>query len=371
MADKVTFLQFGTGKFIKGYFDWMLSKIDANVEVFAAYFTPKQQYIELKNNNCKYNVILKDTESTQIDTVKVIKDVFFVKDKKVMLELVHNTNFIVSNTTEKGILSKDNKNESYPFILTSFLYEKFKVQNNQKTVIIPLELVFNNGNFLKKSVLNLAQKHFGNSFREWVIKTCEFVNILVDCIVVKESNLNIEREKYYAFYSSHNRLLETLFSKKNLNIYFTQDIDKIAQIKIRVLNGIHTFLATTAFLEGKSTVYECFLDTNYANLIDEMFYNEILPTIDYDKNFVEDFYIKTINRFKNPYIEHYLKDIAENTYEKFYERITKTIIDYEKIYKKKPKILMKAFYNLKKMYPNNDNVNSFERYIESFVNEKS
>jgi tagaturonate reductase len=371
MVNKVTFLQFGTGKFIKAYFDWMLSKIDSDIEVFATYFTSKQQYIELKNNNCEYNVILKDKDSVQIDTVKVIKDVFFVKDAETMLELTHNTNFIVSNTTEKGILSKDNEKESYPFILTSFLYEKFKIHNDQTITIVPLELIFNNGDFLKKSVLNLAQKYFENSFREWVIKTCEFVNTLVDCIVVKENNLNIEREKYYAFYSSHNSLLETLFSEKNLNIYFTQDIDKIAQIKIRVLNGIHTFLATTAFLEGKSTVYECLLDKNYANLIDEIFYNEILPTIDYDKHFAEDFYIKTINRFKNPHIEHYLKDIAENTYEKFYERIAKTIIDYEKIYNKKPKILMKAFYNLKKMYPNNDNVNSFERYIESFANEKS
>lgn len=371
MADKVSFLQFGTGKFIKGYFDWMLSKINMDIEVFAAYFTPKEQYTALKNNNCKYSVILKDKESTQIDTVNVIKDIFFVKDTKIMLKLVQNVNFIVSNTTEKGILSKDSEKESYPFLLTSFLYEKYKIQNNQKIVIIPLELILNNGNLLKTNVLNLAQEYFDSSFRTWIINTCEFVNTLVDCIVVKESNLNIEREKYYAFYANNNSLLETLFSKKNLNIYYTQDIDKIAQIKIRVLNGIHTFLALTAFLEGKSTVYECFLDKDYTNLINEMFYSEILPTIDYDKHFVEDFYIKTTNRFKNPHIEHYLKDIAQNSYEKFYERIAKTIIDYEKLYNKKPRILMKAFYNLKKMYPNNDNVNSFERYIESFANEKS
>lgn len=371
MANKVTFLQFGTGKFIKGYFDWILSKVDAEVEVFAAYSTPKQQYIDLKNNNCKYNVILKDIDSTQTDTIEVIKDIFFAKDTKTVLKLAHNANFIVSNTTEKGILSKDNEGESYPFILTSFLFEKFKLQNNQTTVIIPLELVLNNGDFLKKSVLKLAKEYFDNNFKAWILKTCEFVNTLVDCIVIKESNLNIEREKYYAFYSSKNSLLENLFSKKNLNIYFTQDINKIAQIKIRVLNGIHTFLAATAFLESKSTVYECFMDKNYASLIDEMFYSEILPTIDYDKCFVEDFYIKTLNRFKNHHIEHYLKDIAVNTYEKFYERIAKTIIDYEKLYNKKPQILMRAFYNLKKMYPNNDNLNSFERYIESFADEKS
>lgn len=368
MADKVTFLQFGTGKFIKGYFDWILSKLDANIEVFSTYFTTKQQYIDLKNSNCIYNVILKDSQSTQIDKIKVIKDIFFVKDKA-MFELAHKTNFIVSNTTEKGILSKDT--ESFPFILTSFLYEKFKVKNNHTTVIIPLELISNNGEFLKAIVLKLAQKYFELTFKDWVLKTCEFVNTLVDCIVVKESNLNIEREKYYAFYSSKNSLIETLFSKNNLNIYFTEDVDKIAQIKIKVLNGIHTFLATTAFLEGKSTVYECFLDKKYVKLINEMFYNEILPTIDYDKHFVENFYFETISRFKNPHIKHYLKDIAENTYEKFYERIAKTIIDYEKLYNKKPNILMKAFCNLKIMYPNNDNTHNFEKYIKSFANEKS
>ncbi|MGC8706933.1 MAG: hypothetical protein ACP5IH_05445 [Desulfurella sp.] len=363
MALKVTFLQFGTGKFIKGYFDWMLSKTDINSEVFAVYFTPKVQYTNLKNNKCIFNVTLKDINYTQTDNVSVIKDLFWAKDTKVIFELANSIDFIVSNTTEKGILDK----RGYPLLLTSFLYKKFELDNNKMLVIIPLELIPNNGEFLKQTILKIIDENYTDSFKFWVLRTCEFVNTIVDCIVTKESNLNIERERYYAFYVSKNSLLEKIFNNKGLNVYFTKDIDKIAQIKIKVLNGIHTFLVLTAYMEGKNTVYECFLDKHYINLINKLFYDEIFPTINYDKNFVEDFYLTVINRFKNPYIEHNLKDIALNTYEKFYQRIATTIVDYEKLYNQKPKILMKAFDNLKKMYP--DRVKSFENYIENFEHE--
>lgn len=367
MANRITILQFGIGKFIKGYFDWLLSKIATQTIVYGIYFTQKDQYINLKKNSCVFSVILKGRHKTQVDKVETIKDIFYIKNfQNLSKPLVQDIDIVVSNTTEKGILDKDAK-ESYPLWLMAFLFEKYKFNINKKITIIPLELINRNGQYLKERILDLAVDNYGLSFKKWVVDTCEFVDTIVDCIVTKEnSHLEIEREDYYALYLSKNSYLEKIFSNKNLNIYFTNDIDKISKIKIKVLNGIHTFLVCTAFLEGKKTVFDSICDEKYSHLIEMLFFDEILPTIDYDKKFIEDFYYQTLNRFKNPNITHNLEDIALNTYEKFYERLGKTILDYQSIFNKQPKILMLAFENLKKLYPDKENLRSFNKYMMEF-----
>ncbi len=366
MVNEVNILQFGVGKFIRGYFDWLLSKLNLPINICGIYFSPKKHYSELKANACVFNVILKGQTHTQIDTVTTLKDIFYAQDiNSVILE--KDFDIIVSNTTEKGLLNNNIK-ETYAYKLTAVLFEKYKLNPNaaKKIIILPLELVKKNGQFLKQQILDIAQNYYHSNFKDWVLNTCEFVNTLVDCIVTNQYNLDIEREDYYAFYLSNNSYLQSLFSKSNLNVFFTSDLEKIGEIKIKILNGIHTFLVCSAFLDGKKTVFEAISDKKYSLMIDELFFNEIMPTIKYDKDFVESFYTSTIQRLKNPNITHYLSDIALNTYEKFYERLGKTIVDYQILFNKKPRLLMQAFYNLKKLYPYKKNLNDFNDYIAEF-----
>ncbi len=367
MVTGLNVLQFGVGKFILGYFDWLLSKLDIPINIYGIYFSPKKRYSELKAHACLFNVILKGKTHTQIDTVTTLKDIFYAQNiNNTVLE--KDFDIIVSNTTEKGLLNKNIK-ESYAYKLTNVLFEKYKLNPNdkKKIIILPLELVKENGQYLKKHVLEIAQNYYHGNFKDWVFNTCEFVNTLVDCIVTHQyPNLDIEREDYYALYLSNNSNLQKLFLQSNLNVFFTNDIEKISEIKIKILNGIHTFLVCSAFLDGKKTVFEAISDKKYSLAIEELFFSEIMPTIKYDKDFVENFYVNTIQRLKNPNINHYLNDIALNTYEKFYERLGKTILDYQMLFNKKPNLLMQAFYNLKKIYPNKKNLNDFNNYISEF-----
>jgi tagaturonate reductase len=368
MVDKIVFLQFGTGRFIRGYFDWMLSKLTQNIEVIALQSTEQNRYKILKERNYKYKVFLKHKDA-YIDEVSVIKDVLPIyQDISLISKIEEKVDFIVSNTSEKGIQVNQNQIEqSYPFKLAYFLYNRYSLKLNDNITIVPLELVNNNGLFLKDKVLEISHIYYGENFANWVNKHCEFVNTVVDCIVDNEmENLDVERENYYAFFSTKNSKLENLFSDSKLNVVFNDNIEKIFEIKVKVLNGLHTFLVCTAYIEGENTVYEAVCDTKYKKMLDEVFFEEIIHTIDYDKSFVEDFYLKTIERFKNPALKHYLKDIAVNTYEKFFVRLGKTIVDYQVLFGKEPTLLNLAFNNLKKIYPNNANLEDFDKYYESF-----
>ena len=99
---------------------------------------------------------------------------------------------ILSNTTEVGIqLADDDINAappvSFPGKLLAFLYERFKAFKGSPTsgmVIVPTELITDNGNKLESIVLELAHRNnLEFKFFEWLENHNIFCNSLVDRIV--------------------------------------------------------------------------------------------------------------------------------------------------------------------------------------------
>ncbi|MBL7758515.1 MAG: altronate oxidoreductase, partial [Chitinophagaceae bacterium] len=99
---------------------------------------------------------------------------------------------VVSNTTEVGIvlvqeLVVDRVPESFPGKLLAFLYERFRVLGGSADtgmVIVPTELLADNGSRLRSIVLELAVfNQLGNDFIQWLTGANHFCNTLVDRIV--------------------------------------------------------------------------------------------------------------------------------------------------------------------------------------------
>ena len=95
---------------------------------------------------------------------------------------------IISNTTEAGIVYSENDkidnvlNVTYPGKLTKFLYERFlhfKGDNEKGLLILPVELIEENGTNLKKCVLNYIELwSLGDDFKNWVLENSYFSNTL-------------------------------------------------------------------------------------------------------------------------------------------------------------------------------------------------
>jgi tagaturonate reductase len=118
---------------------------------------------------------------------------------KRILECAHNPEMkiIISNTTEVGIqLVQDDINSeppvSFPGKLLAFLYERFKAFNGSKgsgMVIVPTELITDNGSKLESIVLELAHRNsLDYKFLEWLENNNVFCNSLVDRIVPGKPN---------------------------------------------------------------------------------------------------------------------------------------------------------------------------------------
>ena len=108
-----------------------------------------------------------------------------------ILECAHNQNMqvIISNTTEVGIqlVNEDIRKHppgSFPAKLLAFLYERFRAFSGSAhsgMVIIPTELISDNGRKLESIVLELAHLNsLEEEFIEWLENHNCFCNSLVE-----------------------------------------------------------------------------------------------------------------------------------------------------------------------------------------------
>lgn len=258
-----------------------------------------------------------------------------------ILECAHNPEMkiILSNTTEVGIqlVQEDVTSEppaSFPGKLLAFLLERFKAFNGSKEsgmVIVPTELITDNGSKLESIVLELA--HLNNldfKFIEWLENHNIFCNSLVDRIVPGKPNpgetrkiledLGYEDElmtmsevfRLWAI-EGNEKVKEVLsFSKADEGVIITSDITLFKELKLRILNGTHTFNCGTAFLCGFNITREAVNHPVYGAFTKELMHHEIAPAIPFtiDEKVKEDFANKVFERFSNPFIDHQWQSIT-------------------------------------------------------------
>jgi tagaturonate reductase len=242
---------------------------------------------------------------------------------------------ILSNTTEVGIalVEEDAVNDkpvSFPGRLLSFLLERYRVFGGSDAsgmVIIPTELIVDNGAKLKKIILTLAKlKKVPAACLQWLDEKNEFCNSLVDCIVpgklpaaeqeFAESKLGYTDElmimsepyRLWAIETSSERTKNILsFSACDQGIVLAPDINKFRELKLRLLNATHTLSCGLAHLSGFSTVKEAMRDETFVSYISALMHEEIIPLVAQNNISAEEanaFAQQVIDRFKNPYIEH-------------------------------------------------------------------
>lgn len=258
-----------------------------------------------------------------------------------ILECAHNAGMkiIFSNTTEVGIqLVPDDINSeppvSFPGKLLAFLYERFKAFNGSKEsgmVIVPTELITDNGSKLESIVLELAHSNdLDYTFIEWLENHNTFCNSLVDRIVPGRPGKNelqkLQTELGYTdelltmsevfrlwAIEGNEKVKEILsFCKTDEAVVITPDITLFKELKLRLLNGTHTFNCGTAFLSGFNITREAVLHPVYGAFTRNLMLSEIAPAIPYaiDKKVKEDFANSTFERFCNPFIDHHWQSIT-------------------------------------------------------------
>lgn len=253
---------------------------------------------------------------------------------------------VVSNTTEVGIQLNENEDltahppQSFPGKLTAFLYARWKAFNGSAEsgmVIVPTELVPDNGANLRRICLELARR--GNlepAFITWLENANHFCNSLVDRIVPGKPNA-ADQAAYQAQLGYEDDLLcvsevyrlwaieggeevkkvlsfdQVDSDEANaLGVIIKPDIDRYRELKLRLLNGTHSLTCGLNYLTGKNAVRESMKDPLAARFVAELMLEELAPSIPYaiDLETARAYGESVLDRFRNPFIEHKLLSIT-------------------------------------------------------------
>ena len=370
-------IQFGEGGFLRGFADWMIQKMTdcGAFEGKVVVVQPIEQGMcdRLSAQGCKYTHIIRGSEGVETSVIDVIsRCVKPYEDFESYLALadIPSMRFIISNTTESGIVFNENDTVdkapavSFPAKLTMLLKRRFDKGLNG-FIVLPCELIDRNGDNLKKCILAYADLFgFGEDFKAWVESENVFTNTLVDRINTgypkgEELNLGYEDNMVNTSEYFHLWVIETEydiekelpFSKANLNVIVTKDkLEMYRTRKVRILNGAHTSLVPYALLSGLDTVKSCMDDETMREHIRKCVFDEIIPTLDLPRDELVDYANNVLIRFSNPYIKHYLSSIALNSVSKFKVRVLPSILEYNKRFNKLPPTLTFAFAKLIEFY---------------------
>ena len=370
-------IQFGEGGFLRGFVDWMLQKVndssDFNGSVVVVQPIEQGMCDMLTAQNCVYTHIIRGVEGVDKTVVDVIsRCVKPYEDFGAYLALAENPNFrfVVSNTTESGIVYSDEDKltdappKTFPAKVTLLLKKRYEL-GLPGFVFLPCELIDRNGDNLKKCILKYADLwNLGDGFKAWVEGDNVFTNTLVDRINTgypkgEQLDLGYEDNMVNTSEFFHLWVIETdfdldrelPFSKADLNVIITPDkLEMYRTRKVRILNGAHTSLVPYALLSGFDTVKSCIDDKVMYEHIRKCVFDEIIPTLDLPADELDSYAKSVLERFGNPYIKHYLSSIALNSVSKFKVRVLPSILEYIKRYGKMPETLLFAFAKLIEFY---------------------
>ncbi|MDD5897988.1 MAG: tagaturonate reductase [Clostridia bacterium] len=362
----VRVLQFGEGNFLRAFVDYMIDianeKTDFNGSVVLVKPIPFGSLDLFHEQDCRYTVMLrglvdgKPVESSRkITSVSDAVDAYGEYEKYAAYARVDTLRFIVSNTTEAGIVLDESDRfelcppKSYPGKLTKFLFERaeaFDYAPDKGVIILPVELIDDNGIALKRCVKTLAGLwKLGDRFERWLDEACVFTSTLVDRIVTGyprgedtaiwdklgyEDRLLVTGEPFalWVIESEKDLSAELPLPQCGLPVIFTDNQKPYKQRKVRILNGAHTSFVPAAFQYGYDYVLDAMNDGLILNFMQKTLYDEVIPTLSLPKEDLLAFAEAVTGRFRNPYIKHALLSICLNSVSKWRARCMPSLLGY-------------------------------------------
>ena len=351
-------IQFGEGNFLRAFVDWIIynmnQKAEFNSSVVIVQPLENGMVNMLNEQDGLYHVNLQGLQNgKEVDSIQLIDVVsrglnpYTQYDEFLKLAENPDMRFVISNTTEAGIAFdpscklEDAPAKSYPGKLTQLLFHRFKFFNgamDKGLIILPCELIFDNGKVLKKCIDQYIELwNLGEDFKHWFDTACGVYCTLVDRIVPGyprdtidqildqiglDDKLVVKGEIFHLWVIEAPETVEKEFpaDRAGLNVLFVPSEKPYHDRKVTLLNGPHTVLSPVGYLAGLNTVKECCEDPVIGQFVKKVMYDELLETLDLPKEELIQFADAVMERFRNPFVKHFVTSIMLNSFPKFKTR---------------------------------------------------
>ncbi|MDB4916262.1 MAG: Mannitol dehydrogenase protein [Gemmatimonadetes bacterium] len=340
-------VQFGTGALLRGFVDDFLHRANAagtfNGRIVAIASTGSTRDKALSDQDGLYTLVVEGIErGERVQQSRVISSlsraISATENWAGVLKVARSPElqYVFSNTTEVGIVADaesgrdDMPPRSFPAKLTRFLYERataFDHVDEKGVIVIPCELIENNGTKLRQIVLDIAARwDLGDQFSAWIERAVPFCNTLVDRIVPGSPRADDAKrlrdlvgyddamltccEPYCLFAIEGDDVLRAKmpWTWVDAGIVVAPDIAPYRKRKVHLLNGAHSLIAPLALAMGCETVLDAMNTPAIAQFAHNAMLDEIAPTLNVEG--AAEFAEAVLDRFRNPFIRHALIDIT-------------------------------------------------------------
>ena len=273
---------------------------------------PMIGYVPVEKNNQKLIIAMSDS-NIRIVSLTVTEGGYFLDE---------NGDF---NLKHPDIIH-DINNPNIPKTVFGVIVSALK--NRKKNNIGPFtglscDNLMQNGNKLKQAITGIAKEQ-DLELSEWINQNCTFPNAMVDCIVPRTGeieidivrNLGIEDLAPVSHEDFRQWVIEDKFCKgrppwEKVGVQFSDNVHGYEDQKIRILNGGHQILANAAELLNIETVRDAMKNKMIVRLLEKIEKDEIIPHIKPVPGYTPlEYYELIASRFSNPSIQDTTRRVA-------------------------------------------------------------
>jgi tagaturonate reductase len=217
---------------------------------------------------------------------------------------------------------------SFPAKLLVLLLARFQA-GGRPLLFLPTELVSGNGRRLAAIVADLAAaSRQPDAFRAWLSQSVVFADTLVDRIVSEAIEPVGAVAEPYALWAIQRGNFTGPF--RHPAVRLVDDLEPVERLKIHILNLGHTVLADQWRRQGRAadeSVRAILHEPAMAQHLATLYADEVVPGFALRGMGAEAqrYVATTVERFRNPFLDHRLSDIAQNHDAKLKSRVANFI----------------------------------------------
>lgn len=229
---------------------------------------------------------------------------------------------------------------SAPGILVEALHRR-RERGLSPFTVLSCDNIPDNGHVVKNAVLGMAEKRAAE-LAAWIQQHVSFPGTMVDRIVpaaTEESLDEITRELGVADPCAISCepfiqwVIEDNFvaGRPQWEVAGVQMVDDVLpweQMKLRMLNGSHSFLAYLGYLAGFQHISDCMQDSAFREAAYRLIMNEQAPTLRITNVDLSRYAASLIERFANPALKHRTWQIAMDGSQKLPQRMLEGIREH-------------------------------------------
>ncbi|MCV0424793.1 MAG: mannitol dehydrogenase family protein [Roseibium sp.] len=357
-------LHIGFGAFAKAhtlvFHDEMLRHVEGNWGVVVARLNSgADELTELDHADCIYSVgEMSDTDLLLREVGAVVKTLHPMRDGvSALLSQISSPELavITLTITEKGYclsgdhldlehpgIDRDLRSSSRPTTSIGVIVEGLRLRQEAGlggVTVLSCDNLPSNGHLCRRAILEFSRK-IDPALHSWIETNCRFPCSMVDRITPAMTEASFDRLENALGRPDPNGILcepfrqwviEDSFASERpawdlAGAEFVTDVAPFEEMKLRLLNGTHSFLAYLGALAGKETIADCMADPVFLTAARKLMLDEQVPTLEVPEGVEVSRYADSlINRFSNTALHHKTTQIASDGSQKLPQRLLDSI----------------------------------------------